>query len=171
MHSSKQTLWLVKDDPEGEWYCNCEKAVVDAPWHYSDTYPEGGTGWLFTCTKCRLAFMFAIAKRIPVSLDALAEERTPRIRKTLDPATGLISEHVLLDGPEDWLKVVLPLAASLVEGKRYVFFDGVVLPAVHGPVCFKGLFREHDLPDLPHLSDPDDVLTSLDYWYPKASPA
>jgi hypothetical protein len=42
-----------------------------------------------------------------------------------------------------------------------------VLPAVHGPVKFRGLWRNHDLPDLPHIAeDPGvhDVLNDPRYW-------
>ena len=89
-------------------------------------------------------------------------------------------ERVLLAGPEDWLRVIEPLAANLVPGQRYVYFDGHVLPAVHGPVKFKGLWREHDLPDLPHIveaseTDPDPrlgeaLLHRSRYWSGEYTP-
>ncbi len=164
------TLWLVKDDPGHEWYCSCPQGVVDAPWHDEETSPSGGTGWLFTCAKCGKAFMFARARRIKASLDDLAARGTPRVRTYLDGADGWKKkERVLLATPQDWMDLVLPLQASLTEGERYVFLDGHVLPAVHGPVRFQGLWRAHDLADLPHLSfgDDENVLNDAGYWYPE----
>ncbi len=53
-----------------------------------------------------------------------------------------------------------------MQGERYVFFDGRVLPAVHGPVRFSGLWRSHDLPDLPHLKESEEgsILDDPEYW-------
>lgn len=72
----------------------------------------------------------------------------------------------LLATSEDWLNLVLPIVKQLQEGERYVFFDGQVLPAQHGPVRFKGLWRTHDLPELPHLSETlaEETLWNPEYW-------
>jgi len=160
-----RTLWLIKDDPDGKWYCQCPQGIVNAPHHDEHTYPTGGTGWLFTCVRCRKAFMFAKAALIQPSLMDLAARDTPRTRKVMDKH-GNVREHVLLATAAEWLARVEPMAAELREGRRYVFFDGRLLEAIHGPVKFKGLWRSHDLADLPHLSDPPlgDLLTDPDYW-------
>jgi len=162
-----RTLWLVKDDPEGSWWCNCPQGIVDAPMHDKQTWPTGGEGWLFTCIRCEKAFMFAKAVRIRPTLEELAERCTPRTEDVGSPDSLELRTDVLMAGPQDWLAVVRPHANGLVEGQRYVFFDGRVLPAVHGPVKFRGLWRNHDLPDLPHIAeDPGvhDVLNDPRYW-------
>ena len=110
--------------------------------------------------------MFARAVRIQPALDELAERGVPRTQTRYDPRTGEVQEAVLRGTPADWLKLVLPLQSQLVEGQRYDFFDGRVLPAVHGPVKFRGLWRNHDLPDLPHIAESptSDVLDDPEYW-------
>jgi hypothetical protein len=163
---ARQTLWLVKDDPDGSWCCECPEGIVDAPWHDRSTYPTDGNGWLFICVRCGKAFMFARAVRIRPTLEELAERSTPRTQRVVDPKAGRIREEVLLATPDDWLDLVRPLQAELTEGQRYVFFDGRLFPAVHGPVRFRGLWRSHDLADLPHLAEPpvSDVLDDPEYW-------
>ncbi|MBN2291528.1 MAG: hypothetical protein JXM70_03825 [Pirellulales bacterium] len=75
-------------------------------------------------------------------------------------------ENTLLVTPQDWLDLIQPILATITEGERYVFFDGHALPAKHGPVKFDGLFRSHDLPDLPHLSESlmEQTIANPDYW-------
>ena len=75
-------------------------------------------------------------------------------------------ENTILETAGDWMKLVEPIRDAITEGERYVFFDGVALPAKHGPVKFDGLFRSHDLPDLPHLSDAlaEDTIANPAYW-------
>ncbi len=159
-------LWLVKHDPKGEWFCDCDEGVVDASYHDKETSPIGGTGWLFVCSSCNRAFMVARAQRIGTTLVELAMQRTPRVQKIMD-CHGNRTDRTLLAGPEDWLAKVRPMAAGLVEGQTYVFFDGVVLPARRGPVKFSGLWRDHDLPDLPHFDSSDaPPTTSSSYWWP-----
>jgi hypothetical protein len=162
---TRQTLWLVKDDPDGKWDCACPQGIVDAPYHDENIGPVGGTGWLFTCIRCKRAFMFARAVRLRQSFRELAQRGTPRTQ-TVYQIDGSKRTEVLLAGPDDWMARVLPLADGLVEGERYAFFGGKILPARHGPVKFRGLFREHDLPDLPHLASPptSDVLLDGEYW-------
>ena len=80
--------------------------------------------------------------------------------------TGDIVKNVLLETPEDWMKLVVPVANVIEEGERYVYFDGHVFPAKNGPVKFDGLCRSHDLPDLPHLSESltEETLANPEYW-------
>ena len=159
-----ETLWLVKDDPEGQWWCKCPQGLADPTRHREDVYPTGGTGWLFVCAKCDYAFMFARARRIRLSLEDIAQRCAPRTRDVLISGEGTRTETVLA-GPADWLEVALPIHAELIEDQRYVFMDGKVLPAVHGPVKFRGLWRQHDLRDLPHLGeDSPGVLADPEYW-------
>lgn len=110
--------------------------------------------------------MFARAKYIPESLDELAETNTPRTEQVTDGQTYETHTRILMATADDWLSKVRPLATDLVEGQRYVFFDGHVFPAVHGPIKFRGLWRHHDLPDLPHLADNsvNDILLNAQYW-------
>jgi hypothetical protein len=161
----RKTLWLVADDPEGTWWCDCREGIVDAPWHSKELSAWDGSGWLWTCVSCSRAFMFARAEFIRRTLDELAERGTPRIQRFIDPK-GTDRVQTLLATPDDWLAIVQPLAKRLEEGQRYVFFDGQVLPAKSGPVKFTGLFRSHDLPELPHLSDAlvQETIGNPDYW-------
>ncbi len=109
--------------------------------------------------------MFARAAFIRESLDDLAKRLTPRIQKCID-SNGSVHVHTLLATPDDWLAIARPLAEQLEEGERYVFFDGHVLAAKCGPVKFTGLYRSHDLPDLPHLSETllQETAGNPDYW-------
>lgn len=109
--------------------------------------------------------MFAKGAYIRRTLEQLAARRTPRIQRVITQ-DGETIENELLATPDDWLRLVQPLADRIVENERYVFFDGHILPAKHGPVKFDGLFRSHDLPDLPHLSESmmNDTLANPDYW-------
>ena len=160
-----KTLWLAVDDPDGSWFCNCRKGIVDAPWHNKETFPAGGNGWLWSCAGCARGFMFARCIKMRVTLDRLARKRTPRIQSYMTQ-TGDIVKNVLLETPEDWMKLVVPVANVIEEGERYVYFDGHVFPARNGPVKFDGLCRSHDLPDLPHLSESltEDTLANPEYW-------
>jgi hypothetical protein len=164
-HRRRKTLWLVADDPDGSWWCKCREGIVDAPWHNKDVFPSDGNGWLWTCANCSRAFMFARGAFIRETLDDLAKRRTPRVQRYIIPG-GPVRSHTLLATPDDWLAIARPLAQQIEEGGRYVFFDGHILPARSGPVKFTGLFRPHDLPELPHLSDTllQDTIGNPDYW-------
>lgn len=166
----KKTLWLVADDPDGSWWCDCRQGVVDAPWHNIETFPSGGSGWLWTCANCSRCFMFARAVLMRGTLETLAKRRTPRTQRCIYP-DGSVSVHTLLATPDDWLELVRPLAQQLREGERYVFLDGRVLPAKTGPVKFTGVFRSHDLPELPHLSERllEETIANPDYWAARQS--
>jgi len=109
--------------------------------------------------------MFARAALIRGTLDDLAKRQTPRVQRYID-AQGAVHVHTLLANPEDWLALARPMAQQLQEGERYVFFDGHVLPARSGPVKFTGVFRSHDLPELPHLSETllEETIGNPDYW-------
>ena len=109
--------------------------------------------------------MFARAAFIRQTLDDLAKRQTPRVQRIIEP-DGSVRVRTLLATPDDWLAIVRPLAQQLQEGERYVFFDGCILPAKNGPVKFTGLFRSHDLPELPHLSEAlaQETIANPDYW-------
>lgn len=165
--STPSTLWLVKDDPQRSWWCTCKQGICEAPYYHNRrTMPSGGTGWLFVCALCDRAFMFARARRIRLSLREIAEHSAPKER-TVHSSRGETRE-VLLATAADWLAHAEPIAAQLEEGERYVFFDGRVLPARHGPVRFQGLWRAHDLSDLPHISGAPlgELLSEPGYWQP-----
>jgi hypothetical protein len=109
--------------------------------------------------------MFARATFIRDSLEDLAKRQTPRVQRHID-VRGHACVHTLLATPDDWLAITRPLARQNEEGERYVFFDGGIFPAKSGPVKFTGLFRSHDLPELPHLSDSllQETICNPDYW-------
>ncbi len=111
--------------------------------------------------------MFTKCTNIRGTLEQLARKQTPRKQKYISQS-GEMVENFLLTTPDEWLKMVLPIADTIREGERYVFFDGHVFPAKHGPVKFDGLYRSHDLPDLPHLSESlmEETLANPDYWEP-----
>ena len=99
------------------------------------------------------------------TLEQLAHKQTPRTQEYISQS-GETVENILLATPQDWLNLVQPIAKLINEGERYVFFDGHIFPAKHGPIKFDGLYRSHDLPDLPHLSDSmiEDTLANPGYW-------
>jgi len=109
--------------------------------------------------------MFARGAQIRGTLDQIARKRTPRVQKSITQS-GERNDTVLLATADDWLNLVRPIAESICEGERYVFFDGHVFPAKLGPIKFNGLFRSHDLPDLPHLSESlmEQTLANPAYW-------
>ena len=160
-----KTLWLVADDPEGSWWCDCKSGIVDAFWHNKETFPGGGSGWLWACTQCSRSFMFAKCTKIRGTLEQLARKQTPRKQKYMTQS-GEMVENTLLATPQDWLNIVQPIADTVREGERYVFFDGHVFPAKNGPIKFDGICRSHDLPELPHLSESltEQTLANPDYW-------
>ena len=160
-----KTLWLVAEDPDGSWWCDCRNGIVDATWHNKETFPTDGSGWLWTCANCSRGFMFARCKKIRGTLEQLAQKQTPRKQKYISPSGDMV-ENTLLDTPSDWMNLIEPIQNAITEGERYVFFDGVALPAKHGPVKFDGLFRSHNLPDLPHLSESlmEKTIANPDYW-------
>ena len=165
MWRARKTLWLVADDPDRSWWCRCREGIVDAPWHNRETSPSGGSGWLWSCVNCSRCFMFARAAFIRSTLDDLAKRQTPRIQRCIH-SDASVHTHTLLATPDDWLALARPIAQQLQEGQRYVFFDGHVLPARGGPVKFTGVFRSHDLPELPHLSERllEETIGNPDYW-------
>lgn len=162
-------LYLVRAPEDKAGFCKCNPGIMNAPYHtkrhQEEVLPIGGTGWMFTCLTCHRGFDIAVARHIHETLDDLSRRGTPRIRHVIDARTGREFDRVLMASPSDWLAAVEPLLTDLIEGGRYVFFDGAVLPYRHGPVRFQGLYRQHDLPDLPHL-DPDlsRVPHSWEYW-------
>jgi len=160
-----KSLWLVADDPDGTWWCDCRTGIVDATWHNKETFPGDGTGWLWSCTKCSRAFMFAKCTYIRGTFDQLAKKQTPRTQKYISQS-GEMVENCLLATPEAWLNAIKPISDVITVGARYVFFDGHALPAVNGPVKFDGLVRSHDLPDLPHLSETlmEQTIANPEYW-------
>jgi hypothetical protein len=162
----RKTLWLVADDPDGSWWCRCRTGIVDAPYHNRDMHPGGGTGWLWFCAQCRRSFMFAKCAYIRGTLEQLAEKQTPRVQKEIT-MSGEMTTNVVLATPQDWLESVRPILGKIDCGERYVYFDGCALPAKHGPIRFDGLFRSHDLPDLPHLSETlaEQTIANPDYWH------
>ena len=109
--------------------------------------------------------MFAKCTHVRGTLDQLARKQTPRKQKVISQ-NGEMTENTLLATPQDWLDSIEAILASIAEGERYVFFDGNALPAKHGPVKFDGLFRSHDLPDLPHLSESlmEETIANPAYW-------
>ena len=109
--------------------------------------------------------MFARGTYIRGTLEQLAAQQTPRVQTVIESADES-SVRTLLATPADWIRVVAPIAAQIRRRERYVFFDGHVFPARHGPVKFDGLWRSHDLPDLPHLSDEliGQTLANPEYW-------
>jgi hypothetical protein len=111
--------------------------------------------------------MFARAVYISSTFENMAEQKTPRSQQIINK-DGSTTTETHLASPQDWLKLVHPMASELVEGQRYVFLDNCVVPAIQGPVRCKGLFREHDLPRLPHTDEElkSETIGNMRYWYP-----
>lgn len=161
----RKLLWLVRSKRDGAKFCECKPGIVNAMYDDPQTGFAGGFGWMFTCINCRLGFDIATAQWLPCTLEQLAVRATPRIRKVIYP-DGRMEEQILIASPEEWLSKVEPWRHGLVVGQDYVQLDGHLLPRQRGPVKFRGLRREHDLPDLPHLAPPplSDILLSSSYW-------
>lgn len=157
---TQKTLYLTRaPGPHPVCFCTCplEEALIAAPGQMD--CPWCGCGWLFSCTKCRKAFTFAIATEVPFSLRELARGDIRRF--------GITTSVALVDS---WVRDMSKMLDGLILGERYVYLDGAVHRADPGVgVRFSGIYKAHSLAKLPQC-EPDATPDSLSevlgrsYW-------
>jgi hypothetical protein len=155
-------LFKANDDVISHCSCIGEPALSTAqlgcPWC--------GCGWLICCSRCTMAFTYAVVRETDISLvewgrrDATAHgaisiteqdcaERAARMQRALEPFR---------------------------IGDLVVYLDGEYLALEAKRVRFDGYFAAHDLDVLPHaeaLGDPEVLLRTLGeaaYWLDRERP-
>jgi hypothetical protein len=158
-------IYLRKSNDDLLSHCRCEPtdALISSPGQLD--CPWCGCGWLFTCSRCRMAFTFAQGVEIDESWEETGE-RDIRALYQRDPRPGEVEQWV--DYLQDLLKRVRP-------GKKhvYVYFDGHVIAAGARGLTIEGWHSYHSLDFIPQvaaLKQPsllDSLLGSRGYWQSK----
>ena len=151
-------IYLTKDSDDLISHCRCNNALVTFP-PQADC-PWCGCGWLFTCIECRKAFTFARGVETDEDWEDLA-------RRDLGNRTGStpIPEEI-----HEWVEAMQELLHDVEVGKKYVVFDGRIIPTDQQSLDFDGWHSTHRLPFVPQvaaLTNPSilkEVLTSEEYW-------
>ena len=150
-------IYLAKDNDDLISYCTCEEGLITYPLQVD--CPWCGCGWLLACISCRKSFTFARGVEVSESWEELAAR---------DLANGgFMTDDDLIKG---WVDAMQSMLADVIPGKRYVYFDGFVVPADEMALRLQGLHRSHDLafvPQVKALSDPsmfNNILANVGYW-------
>lgn len=153
-----KVIYLMKDSDDLISHCRCKEAYITFPPQMD--CPWCGCGWLFTCIECRKAFTFARGVEVDESLEELA-------RRDIMKGWGREPSG---DEVKDWIDAMKELLAEVEVDGRYVYLDGLFIPADAAGVEYEGLFARHDLgfiPQVKALQDPaviDEILSNVEYW-------
>ncbi|MGH7170711.1 MAG: hypothetical protein ACRELG_10570 [Gemmataceae bacterium] len=151
-------VYLVKDGNDLVCHCHCEPALVTFPPQLS--CPWCGCGWLFACIECRKAFTFARGIQVDESWEELA------VRDLTNKWHKKPSKRDV----KSWMAAMKELLADVEVDRRYVCFDGAIIPVDAGGLVFDGWHSHHDLeyvPQVAALQDPSivqQVLSNRGYW-------
>jgi hypothetical protein len=151
-------VYLAKDNADVVCHCACPHALIAYPGQMD--CPWCGCGWLFTCIDCRKAFTFARGVEVDLSWEEVARHDLIKLGIP-EPSAAHIRDHA-----ED----IEALLAGVKVGQRYVYLDGVIIPADAAAVHFTGRHTRHDLEFVPHVKAQDDysilteVLGNRRYW-------
>ena len=151
-------IYLVKDSNSLISHCYCKTARVGSPCQIS--CPWCGCGWLFSCIECGMAFTFARAKEIDATWEEMAWRDLSRHSKE-EPDPEEVDEAAL---------VLREMHEDLEVGRRYVYFDGLIVPVDADGIHGEGLHAEHDLDYVPQVAALRDrsrikwVLENIQYW-------
>ena len=151
-------IYLVKDSNSLISHCYCKTARIGSPGQAS--CPWCGCGWLFSCTKCRKAFTFARAEKIDASWEEMAREDLYR-GSAVEPDVQEVAENV---------ELLREMLQGIEIGKRYVYFDGLVIDVEERSIRADGMHARHDLDYVPQVAALTDrsrinwVLQSVQYW-------
>jgi len=156
--------YLVKDSNSLLSHCYCDTARIASPGQLS--CPWCGCGWLFSCIRCRKSFTFARAEEIDATWEEMARldilcysKREPK-QSDIELNTRLLRE--IHEGVE--------------VGKRYVFFDGMIIDVEAGGIRGDGQHAFHDLDYVPQVAALKDrsrlnwILQNVQYWEENAHP-
>jgi len=151
-------LYLVKKNDEFISFCSCKESLVGDPGQLD--CPWCGCGWLFSCTKCRKAFSFAVAVEIDKTWEEIAAEDLYGYNKK-QPTPEEISE---------WVEFMKAMQGEIELGKTYVYLDGVFISAEEENFSMEGWYANHKfehVPQLAALKNPEIqklVLSNPEYW-------
>ena len=151
-------LYLKKKNDDFISHCKCEESLVGDPGQLD--CPWCGCGWLFSCTKCRKAFSFAIATKIDKTWEQIAKEDLYGFSKKI-PTQEEVSE---------WVEFMKKMMGHIELGKSYVYLDGYFVPTDEVNFEAEGWYAKHDFAKMPQimaLEDPkivDQVLSNPEYW-------
>ena len=157
---------LVKANDKLLSFCKCTEGAfattgqVDCPWC--------GCGWMFSCTKCRKAFIFAKVVETQLSCEEIAQIDQSSYA---DRPAGIDDEGVVEEAA--WLRAELE---GLEVGTECVILDGKVIPTSARDIAFDGWFAHHDLEMPPQIQAGDSreevlkLLGDTDYWLSRELP-
>lgn len=151
-------LYLVKKNDEFISHCTCTESLVGEPGQLD--CPWCGCGWLFSCTKCRKAFSFAVAAEIDKTWEEIAVEDLYAYSKK-QPTDEEIAE---------WVETMKAMQSELELGKTYVYLDGIFIPADEVNFSMEGWYAEHEfalVPQVAALNIPEIkklILSNPEYW-------
>jgi hypothetical protein len=151
-------VYLVKDNNALISHCYCRTARISLPRQLS--CPWCGCGWLFSCMECRQAFTFARGEEIDATWTELARLDLGLYQRS-EPTVEEIEENTTL---------LLKLHQGIEVGRRYVYFDGMVVDASAGGIHGEGQHAWHDLDYVPQVAAQSDrtrmkwILENVQYW-------
>ena len=153
-------IYLRKANSDVIDQCKCSGGYVSSPGQMD--CPWCGCGWQFTCSNCRKAFTFADAVEVDFTLEEMAERDLQHWKRA---GKKLSAEEV-----QEWVDFMQLFLRDLELGKRYVYFDGVVIAADADGATFEGFHSSHDLAVVPQVealrdeSIISDLLRNPQYW-------
>ncbi len=152
-------LYLQKKNSDLICHCECEESLVGDPGQLD--CPWCGCGWLFSCTKCRKAFSFAIAVEVDKTWEELAKEDLYGYSKK-EPTEQDVSE---------WIEFMQGMLEHVELGQDYIYLDGYFIPANEEDFEAEGWHSKHDFRKTPQIialkEDPEiinQVLSNREYW-------
>lgn len=150
-------LFKANNDVLSHCACDGEPAMsttqLDCPWC--------GCGWLFSCSKCKKAFTYAVVKETDLSLVELGRREVES-----RGLTGKVTE----DDIAEWAEAMAADINRFDIGQVVVYLDGTYFPVDAKDVSFDGYFAHHEFSTLPHadaLEHPDalsQAFSDPQYW-------
>ena len=151
-------ICLTKDNDDLVCHCTCRDAAIAYPGQLACAWC--GSGWLFICIDCGKTFTFARGIEIDDSWEVLARHDLIGFGGK-EPSPHHIQERA---------EAMRALLADVKVGQRYVYLDGVIIPADAASVHFTGWHARHDLDYVPQVKAVEDkaviaeVLCNPRYW-------
>lgn len=151
-------LYLIKKNNEFISFCSCEEGLVGDPGQLD--CPWCGCGWLFSCTKCRKAFSFAIAVEIDKTWEEIASEDLYNYSK----------RQATHEEISEWVEAMKAMQGEIELGRTYVYLDGVFIPADEENFSMEGWYAKHEFEHVPQIAAlknseiEKQVLSNPEYW-------
>jgi arsenate reductase-like glutaredoxin family protein len=151
-------LYLTKKNDEFISFCSCTESLVGDPGQLD--CPWCGCGWLFSCTKCRKAFSFAVATEINKTWEEIAAEDLYSYSK----------RQATHEEISEWIENMQAMQSEIELGKTYVYLDGVFIATDEENISIEGWYAKHEFEHVPQLAAVTNseirklVLSNPDYW-------